>query len=58
MKRLQPDGQKLRSKALQRLKLLREAAHLKRMFSWDDDDIKIFIETLTKNLEEFLTNSI
>jgi hypothetical protein len=48
----------LRSKALQRLKLLREAAHLKRMFSWDDDDIKIFIEILTKNLEEFLTNSI
>ncbi len=39
-KRLQPDVQRLRSKALQQLKLLREAAHLKRMFSWDDDDIR------------------
>ena len=48
----------MKSQALLKLKLLREAAHLRRMFSWDDDDIKIFIEILTNNLEEFLTNSI
>jgi len=49
----------LRSQALLRLKLLREAAHLKRMFSWDDDDdIEIFLQEMTKNLEEFLNSLI
>jgi len=58
MKRLQPEGQRLKSQALLKLKLLREAAHLRRMFSWDDDDIEIFLREMTKNLEELLTSSI
>jgi hypothetical protein len=58
MKQLQPEGQRLRSQALLKLKLLREAAHLRRMFSWDDDDIEIFLREMTKNLEEFLNSSI
>jgi hypothetical protein len=48
----------LKSQALLKLKLLREAAHLRRMFSWDDDDIEIFLRETMKNLEEFLNNLI
>jgi hypothetical protein len=48
----------LRSRALLKLKLLEEAAHLQRMFSWDDNDIEIFLREMTNNLEKFLNSSI
>jgi hypothetical protein len=58
MKQLRPEGQRLRSQALLKLKLLREAAHLRRMFCWNDDDSEIFLQEMMKNLKEFLNSSI
>jgi hypothetical protein len=57
-KQLLPDAQRLRTQTLLRLQALREAAHLKHMFDWDDSDIKILLNMMTTDLERFLNNLI
>jgi uncharacterized protein YfeS len=58
MRQLRPDVQRLRTQTLLRLQALREAAHLKHIFDWDDSDIKILLEMMTSDLERFLNNLI
>jgi uncharacterized protein YfeS len=48
----------LRTQTLLRLQALREAAHLKHMFDWDDSDIQILLNMMTTDLERFLNNLI
>ena len=55
---LRPDVQRLRTQTLLRLHALREAAHLKHMFDWNDSDIKILLNMMTTDLETFLKNLI
>jgi hypothetical protein len=57
-KQLLPGVQRLRTQTLLRLQVLREAAHLKHMFDWDDSDIKILLNMMTTDIERFLNNLI